>query len=62
MLFVGSKATDQLASSDAGGPVRVVRLSATPHSAERQATIIATAIATFALFEAWLGGWNDNND
>ena len=37
------------------------RLSATPHSAEQQATIIATATATFALFESWLGGWNETN-
>lgn len=40
----------------------LARLSATPHSAETQATIIATATATFALFERWLGGWNETND
>ncbi len=38
------------------------RLSATPHSAEQQATIMATATATFSLFESWLGGWNETND
>jgi heme oxygenase len=40
----------------------LARLSATAHTAEQQATIISTAIATFALFECWLGGWNDNDD
>lgn len=40
----------------------LARLSATAHTAEQQATIIAAAIATFALFEGWLGGWNDNDD
>lgn len=37
-------------------------LSGAPHTADQQATIIATATATFALFECWLGGWNENND
>ena len=40
----------------------LARLSGTPHTAEQQATIIATATATFALFEGWLGGWNDHDD
>lgn len=40
----------------------LARLSATPWTAEQQATIIATATATFALFEGWLGGWNDHDD
>lgn len=40
----------------------LARLSATSHTAEQQATIISTAIATFALFECWLGGWNDKDN
>lgn len=40
----------------------LARLSATPHSAETQATIIAAATATFALFERWLDGWDETND
>lgn len=40
----------------------LARLSAPSHTVEQQATIIATAIATFALFEGWLGGWNDTDD
>ena len=40
----------------------LARLSATAHTAEQQATIISTAIATFAIFEIWLDGWNENDD
>lgn len=40
----------------------LARLSATDWTAKQQATIIATATATFALFECWLGGWNDTDD
>jgi len=40
----------------------LTRLSATSHTAEQQAAIVATATATFALFERWLNGWNDHND
>jgi heme oxygenase len=40
----------------------LARLSAASHTAEQQATIISTAIATFALFECWLDGWNETHD
>lgn len=40
----------------------LARLSATDWTAEQQATILSTATATFALFECWLGGWNDTDD
>ena len=42
--------------------VYLARLSATDWTGEQQATIISTATTTFALFECWLGGWNDTDD
>lgn len=38
------------------------RLSNASHASEHRATIIATALATFALFEQWIEGWEDRND
>ncbi|WP_161978438.1 biliverdin-producing heme oxygenase [Sphingomonas oligophenolica] len=37
-------------------------LSAVPSSARRNTAIIDGANATFALFEQWLAGWNNNHD
>lgn len=38
------------------------RLANASHRPEHRATIIATALATFALFEQWIEGWEDRND
>lgn len=40
----------------------LLRLSTPSHTPDQQATIVSTASATFAVFERWLGGWNDTND
>jgi len=40
----------------------LLRLSNASHTAEQRAAIIATALATFALFEQWIEGWDDRND
>ena len=40
----------------------LARLSAASTAAATRAAIIAGAVATFTIFEQWLGGWNKQND
>ncbi|MDZ4842129.1 MAG: biliverdin-producing heme oxygenase [Hyphomicrobium aestuarii] len=40
----------------------LAELSATPRGSAQTATIVAGANATFAIFEQWLEGWDDNYD
>ncbi|PZO01124.1 MAG: hypothetical protein DCF28_10385 [Alphaproteobacteria bacterium] len=40
----------------------LLRLSNASRAIEDRATITAAAVATFALFEQWIDGWEDRND
>lgn len=40
----------------------LLRLSNASPASEVRATIVATALATFALFEQWIAGWENRND
>jgi len=39
----------------------LLRLAKVPGAEQKRAGIVAGAVATFAVFEQWLGGWDNNN-